>query len=76
MSGVRRGIGIDPGTKSFGICGLEGDRLFLDRSIPTADVSANPQALVDLLQASDRPAMDCPGLQPGTWGHGKWTFSS
>ncbi len=52
MSGVRRGVGIDPGTKSFDICGLEGDRLFLDRSIPTADVSANPQALVDLLQAA------------------------
>lgn len=52
MSGVRRGVGIDPGTKSFDICGLEGDRLFLDRSIPTADVSANPQALVDLRQAA------------------------
>ena len=52
MSGVRRAVGIDPGTNSFDICGLEGDRLFLDRSIPTTDVSANPQVLVDLLQAA------------------------
>lgn len=52
MSGVKRGVGIDPGTKSFDICGLEGDRLFLDVSIPTADVSANPQVLADLLHAA------------------------
>jgi predicted butyrate kinase (DUF1464 family) len=49
MSGARRVAGIDPGTKSFDICGLEGGRLFLDRSIPTGDVTADPKALVDLL---------------------------
>lgn len=52
MSRVRRAVGIDPGTKSFDICGLEGDRVFLDRSIPTADISANPRELVDLLHAA------------------------
>jgi predicted butyrate kinase (DUF1464 family) len=52
MNGGRRAVGIDPGTKSFDVCGLEGDRLFLDRTIPTADLSANPQVLVDLLRAA------------------------
>ena len=48
----RRAVGIDPGTKSFDICGMEGDRLFLDSSLPSADVSANPQLLVDSLQSA------------------------
>lgn len=45
-----RVAGIDPGTKSFDVCGLEGDRLFLDTTIPTADISASPRLLLDLLQ--------------------------
>ena len=48
----RRAVGIDPGTKSFDVCGIEGDRLFLDETIPVAELSANPQLLVDLLQAA------------------------
>ena len=44
-----RAMGIDPGTVSFDICGLEGDRVFLERSIPTAEITANPQILLDLL---------------------------
>jgi len=45
-----RAIGIDPGTVSFDLCGLEEDRLFLDAIIPSEEVAANPQVLVDLLQ--------------------------
>ncbi len=45
----RRAVGIDPGTKSFDVCGIEGDRVFLDISIPTTEVVANPQVLADLL---------------------------
>jgi predicted butyrate kinase (DUF1464 family) len=45
-----RAIGIDPGTVSFDVCGLEGDRPFLDTIIPSAEVAANPRA-----------ATDCPG---------------
>ena len=46
-----RAIGIDPGTISFDVCGLEGrQRLFLDLSLPTADVSANPGILTDRIQ--------------------------
>jgi predicted butyrate kinase (DUF1464 family) len=47
-----RAVGIDPGTVSFDVCGLEGDHLFLDTVIPTAKVADNPQTLVDLLQSA------------------------
>ena len=45
-----RAIGIDPGTLSFDVCGLEGDRLFLDRTISSAELVAKPEVLVDMLQ--------------------------
>lgn len=47
---MARAIGIDPGTVSFDLCGLEGNHLFLDETIPTEELAANPEALVDLLQ--------------------------
>lgn len=47
-----RAIGIDPGTRSFDLCGLEGDRLFLDETIPTGQLAGNPEILVDMLQAA------------------------
>jgi len=47
-----RVVGIDPGTVSFDICGLEDGRLFLDKSIPSTDIAANPQLLVDRLLAA------------------------
>lgn len=46
---MARVIGIDPGTLSFDVCGLEDGRLFLDRSLSSAEVFAEPRALVDLL---------------------------
>lgn len=45
-----RAIGIDPGTVSFDLCGLEGDHLFLDETIPTEELACHPQALVNLLE--------------------------
>lgn len=47
-----RAIGIDPGTLSFDVCGLEDDRLFLDKTIPSADLAKNPNILVDMLHAA------------------------
>ncbi len=44
-----RVVGIDPGTTSFDLCGIAGERLILDESIPTAQVIADPQTLVERL---------------------------
>lgn len=49
-----RVIGIDPGTVSFDVCGLEDGQLFLDTSVPSKEFAAHPQVLVDLL-LSARP---------------------
>lgn len=47
-----RVIGIDPGTVSIDVCGLDDDRVFVDRSLPTADVLADPAVLVGILEAA------------------------
>ena len=47
-----RVIGIDPGTVSIDICGLDDGRLFLDRSLPTAQALADPSIVVGLLEAA------------------------
>lgn len=49
---MTRSIGIDPGTVSFDVCGLEDGRVFLDTSLPSPEFAANPQALIDLLQSA------------------------
>ena len=49
---MHRAIGIDPGTFSFDICGLEGDQIFLDKTISSEEVAANPGVLVEVLQAA------------------------
>ena len=47
-----RVVGIDPGTVSFDVFGLEDGEAFLGRSIPTTDVARRPEALLDILQAA------------------------
>lgn len=49
---MTRVIGIDPGTVSFDVCGLEDGHVFLDTTIPSAEIGANPQILVEVLQAA------------------------
>jgi predicted butyrate kinase (DUF1464 family) len=44
-----RVIGIDPGTKSFDFCGLDDDRLILDRSVSTEDIIKEPDLLSDII---------------------------
>ena len=44
-----RVIGIDPGTVSLDLCGLDDGQLFLERSIPTAEALADPATLIALL---------------------------
>jgi predicted butyrate kinase (DUF1464 family) len=46
-----RVIGIDPGTVSTDICGLDNGRLFLDESVRTADAVADPGRFVARLEA-------------------------
>lgn len=46
-----RVLGIDPGTISLDICGLDEGRVFFDRSIPTADALADPSFLPSLLES-------------------------
>ena len=49
-----RVVGIDPGTVSLDLCGLEGGRLFLDASWPTAEAVADPEGLAREITASGR----------------------
>ncbi len=51
-----RVIGIDPGTVSVDIFGLDAGRVFLDRSLPTAEALADPSVLVTLLMNAHRTA--------------------
>lgn len=46
-----RVIGVDPGTVSFDICGLEGKEVFCDTTLPTGEVGAAPHLLVDFLKS-------------------------
>jgi predicted butyrate kinase (DUF1464 family) len=47
-----RVIGIDPGTVSVDLCGLDDGKLFLDRSLPTSDALVDPSVLMDVLGAA------------------------
>ena len=44
-----RVIGIDPGTVSLDLCGLDDGRVFLDESIPTEDALADPSLVLGWL---------------------------
>lgn len=45
-----RVIGIDPGTLSFDLVGLEEGRLFLDRTLRTPELARRPERLLELLR--------------------------
>ena len=42
-----RSLGIDPGTGSFDLVLIDGDRVIWERSIPTIEVARNPRVLID-----------------------------
>ena len=44
-----RVVGIDPGTVSLDLCGLDEGRVFLDATLPTAVAVADPSRLIDLI---------------------------
>jgi predicted butyrate kinase (DUF1464 family) len=47
---VSRVIGIDPGTVTVDLCGLEDGRVCLDVSLPTAEALATPSRIPDLIE--------------------------
>src|SRR6266568_4578943 len=47
-----RVLGVDPGTVSVDVCGLDDGTLWLDRSIPTTEALADPDAFVALLASA------------------------
>src|SRR5262245_27892728 len=47
-----RAIGIDPGTVTIDLCGIEDGRVFLDRALPTAEALAEPSRLIELLEGA------------------------
>ncbi len=49
---MARVIGIDPGTVSFDLLGLDDGDVFLDRTIPSSELAEDPQKLVDVLNSA------------------------
>jgi len=47
---VVRVLGVDPGTLSFDVCGLEDGRVFYERVVSTAEVAKGPEALMKALE--------------------------
>jgi predicted butyrate kinase (DUF1464 family) len=47
-----RVIGVDPGTLSFDLCGLDDGRVFLERSVAAEEAARAPGLLVDALAAA------------------------
>jgi predicted butyrate kinase (DUF1464 family) len=54
---MTRVVGIDPGTVSIDICGMDDGRIYLDRSWPTEDALAHPARFIELLTASGPPEL-------------------
>ena len=45
-----RVLGVDPGTFSFDVCGLENGKVFYERVIPTLEVAKGPEVLIKGLE--------------------------
>ncbi len=45
-----RVLGIDPGSGSYDLCGLEDGKVFLDASIPTPSVAESPDKLLEVVK--------------------------
>lgn len=45
-----RVVGVDPGTKSFDLCGLDGETVMLDRTLPSEELNKKPSLFVEALE--------------------------
>lgn len=45
-----RGLGIDPGTKSFDVCGIEGGDIFYEKILESSNLAENPSLLVEAVE--------------------------
>jgi len=54
---VIRSIGIDPGTKSFDICGIEEEKdeikVFLEESIPSEILAKEPELIIEIIEKNE-----------------------
>ncbi|PUA34117.1 MAG: hypothetical protein B9J98_01675 [Candidatus Terraquivivens tikiterensis] len=48
-----RVVGVDPGTKSFDVCGLEDLKVFYEKSIPSEVIANRPDTLLDVLREAE-----------------------
>jgi predicted butyrate kinase (DUF1464 family) len=47
---LARALGVDPGTRSFDIVVVEGDRVVFEESIPTSEVARDPSTLIKAVE--------------------------
>jgi predicted butyrate kinase (DUF1464 family) len=52
-----RVVGIDPGTVSIDVCGLDDGRVVLDRAWPTAEALADPDGFAAYLRSAGEPSL-------------------
>jgi len=59
-----RAVGVDPGTLSLSIFGIEGDKVILDEDIPTKVIAEDPKKVIDIIASAE------PDIIAGPSGYG------
>lgn len=45
-----KAVGVDPGTRSFSIFGIEGEKVLLDVDVPSSLIAENPKEIIDIIR--------------------------
>ncbi|OUJ19539.1 putative butyrate kinase [Methanonatronarchaeum thermophilum] len=48
-------VGIDPGTKSMDVCGLENGEVYYEKTVDTMEVAENPEKLINTIKETGEP---------------------